>query len=474
MKPFYLLPLLAGCCSLPAFSGAAEAPAAGRYVPDLTFPAQPMPPALSPEDELKTFLLPRGYHLELVLSDPLIQEPVLCTFDGNGRMYVAEMRTYMQNADAKNELAPASRVSRHASSRGDGTFDQHSVFLDQVLLPRMVLPLDRGQVLIGLSNTYDLDLYTDPHDTGTADGKRSFYVGGSNGGNIEHQPSGLLWSMDNWIYTTYNNFRLRWTPGGTARKEPTAVNGGQWGLAQDDHGKLWWSNAGAEKGLFHFQTHVLYGAMDIDGQFDPGFMEVWPAAGMADFQGGPPRSRPDKTLNHFTGCGGQEVFRGDRLPADLRGDVLLPEPVGRLIRRARVVDKDGMTYVSNPYQAEHAEFIRSTDPYFRPSTRPRVPTAASTSWTCTGASSRKATGRSRGPTCGTWWTSTVWPRTSIMAASGASCTTTSGRVRSHGCSTKTPRSWWPTSSIPTVGGATRRRSSSCCARIHRSCRPCSP
>ena len=58
--------------------------------------------------------------------------------------------------------------------------------------------------------------------------------------------------------------------------------------------KIWWSNAGAEKGLYHFQTHVLYGAMDIDGQFDPDFMQVWPITGLADFQGGPPRSRPDK------------------------------------------------------------------------------------------------------------------------------------------------------------------------------------
>ena len=46
--------------------------------------------------------------------------------------------------------------------------------------------------------------------------------------------------------------------------------------------------------------------------------------------------------------------------------MLLPEPVGRLIRRAKVVDKDGMTFINNPYEAEHGEFIRSTDPYFRP------------------------------------------------------------------------------------------------------------
>src|SRR5579863_8169059 len=54
-------------------------------------------PYLTPEEELKTFDLKPGYSLELVVSDPVIKEPVVAVFDGNGRMYVAEMRTYMQN-----------------------------------------------------------------------------------------------------------------------------------------------------------------------------------------------------------------------------------------------------------------------------------------------------------------------------------------------------------------------------------------
>ena len=367
MKKRPILALLAGCLSLPLGAVAADPSAPAAYVPDPTFPPQPPPPVLTPAEELKTIQLPPGYHLELVLSDPLIKEPVTCTFDGNGRMYVAELRSYMQDADKKGEMDPVSRVSRHESTKGNGVFDRHTVFLDHALLPRMVLPLDKGQVLVGLTNTFDIDLYSDTKDAGVADGKKPWYVGGANGANLEHQPSGLMWSMDNWIYTTYNSFRLRWTPGGGApAKEPTASNGGQWGIAQDDHGKIWWSNAGAEKGLYHFQTHVLYGAVDVVDQFTPEFMQVWPATGVADFQGGPMRSRADKTLNHFTSCGGQEVYRGDRLPADLEGDVLLPEPAGRLIRRAKVEDKDGMTVVRNPYEAEHGEFIRSTDLYFRP------------------------------------------------------------------------------------------------------------
>lgn len=91
---------------------------------------------------------------------------------------------------------------------------------------------------------------------------------------MEHQPSGLLWAADNWIYTTYNPYRLRWNPKGAPIKEPTAPNGGQWGVAQDDSGKLWFSNAGGEKGIWNFQTHIGYGAVNVGSQWDDSWMTV--------------------------------------------------------------------------------------------------------------------------------------------------------------------------------------------------------
>ncbi len=318
---------------------------------------------LTPAEELKTIQLPNGYRLELVLSEPDIREPMGIAFDGNGRMYVIEMRTYMQDIEGAGELEPKSRVSRHESSRGDGVFDRHSVYADNLLIPRMVLPL-QDEVLIGVTDTNDIRAWQDRNGDGVADGSRLFYEGGPRGGNLEHQPSGLVWALDNWIYTTYNAYRLRWSPDGKTLKEPTAPNGGQWGLTQDDWGKPWFSNAGGEQGVWNFQTHIAYGAVNVPNQWPEGWMTVWPAVGLGDVQGGPGRLRPDGTLNHFTASCGQEIFRGDRLPAEVRGDVFLPEPVGRLIRRGKVEMRDGVTHLENPYP--QSEFIRSTDANFRP------------------------------------------------------------------------------------------------------------
>ncbi len=329
------------------------------------FPAMPPVQAKSPQDEAKTFQLPPGYRMELVLSEPDIKEPVIAVFDGDGRMFVAEMRSYMQEIDGKDELTQGSRVSLHWSSKGDGVYDKHSVFIDKLVLPRMLVALDKGRVIVGETDTNDLFTYTDTNGDGVADKKEPFFVGGARGGNLEHQPNGLLWGIDNTLYSTYNNYRLRWTPNG-AVKESAAANNGQWGLCQDDHGKMFFMNAGGEQGPQSFQQPVAYGAFNPKGQMAPGFMEVWPAIGMADVQGGHSRHRPDGTVNHFTATTGGDVYRGDRLPAELRGKLLVSEPVGRLVRLAKVEEKEGFTVLSNPYQDAKSEFLRSTDPLFRP------------------------------------------------------------------------------------------------------------
>ena len=326
----------------------------------------PKPPVqpLTPQEQQKRFILPPGYRMELVLSDPEIINPTAIAFDGNGRLYVNEMRSYMLDVDGSREFEPVSRISMHESTKGDGTFDRHSVFIDKLVLPRFILPLDKGSVLTMETDADDIFKYTDTTGDGVAEKKELFFSGAGRRGNLEHQQSGFIWALDNWIYSTYNAFRIRWTPGGVV-KEPTAPNFGQWGLTQDDHGKPWFVDAGGERGPLNFQTPIVYGAFNVADQFEPGFEVTWPAPGIADMQGGMSRVRmPIGVLNHFTATCGPDIFRGDRLPADLRGDLLFAEPVGRLVRRSKVVVTEGLTQLRNPYP--NSEFILSLDPLFRP------------------------------------------------------------------------------------------------------------
>ncbi|MGB0144226.1 MAG: DUF7133 domain-containing protein [Akkermansiaceae bacterium] len=317
---------------------------------------------LSQEAARKSIELHDGYALDLVLADPQIHEPVAMAWDGNGALYVVEMRTYMQDADASREQTPKSRISRHEDTDGDGIYDKHSVYIDNLLLPRMVLPLD-DRIMVGITNTLDLWTYRDTDKDGVADEKLKIYDGGRRGGNMEHQPSGLIWNLDNWIYLTYENKRYRFTDG-KLEVQQIPRGGGQWGLGRDDAGRIYYSAAGGEKPAFFFQQPIAYGALDLRGQEANGFREVFPIADVPDVQGGKRRVNKRGGLNNFTGCAGQGVYRGDRLPADLKGDLIIPEPVGRLIRRAKVTRENGMTVLSNAYPG--SEFIRTRDINFRP------------------------------------------------------------------------------------------------------------
>lgn len=317
---------------------------------------------LSKEEAHKSLELPEGYQLELVLSEPEIEEPVMCAWDGNGAMYVVQMMTYMQDADATGEQEPKSRITRHVDTDGDGTYDRHSVFAENLLLPRFVLPLD-DRVMVGVTNTLDLWTYRDTTGDGIADEKVKVYEGGNRGGNMEHQPSGLMWGLDNWLYLTYEAKRYRFTDGKLEVQNLPKGNG-QWGLTQDNWGRLYYSRAGGETPAEGYQQPPIYGPMNLSGQEEPGFRTVHPIAEVPDVQGGPRRVGHNGGLNNFTGVAGQSVFRGDRLPAEMHDRLFIPEPVGRLIRRVVVDRKDARTVLRNADPG--TEFIRTRDVNFRP------------------------------------------------------------------------------------------------------------
>ncbi|MCA8966182.1 MAG: protein containing Coagulation factor 5/8 type, partial [Planctomycetes bacterium] len=317
---------------------------------------------LTPQQTAASMQLPPGYRLEVVACEPMIREPVAIAWDGNGRMYVAEMCTYMQDIDGSDEHAPTSRVSRLEDTDGDGRMDKHTVFVDGLVLPRMILPL-QDSVIVRETDTLDLFEYRDTDGDGVADDKRLVFAGGKRGGNLEHQPSGLEWNVDNFLYVTYTDRRYRCRDG-KIEAHPLPAGEGQWGITHDDWGQCFYSRAGGEVVATMFQQNLQYGKLSLPGELEHGFHECWPIDDIPDVQGGLPRVRDDGSLNHFTGCCGQEVFRGDRLPEELRGNLFVPEPVGRLIRRATITDEGGKRVLRNPHGK--SEFLRTADANFRP------------------------------------------------------------------------------------------------------------
>lgn len=328
-------------------------------------PRTPVTP-LTPEEQAKHFVLPEGYRLELVLAEPHIDEPTAIAFDGNGRMFVLEDRGYMQDADATGELDPIGRISMHEDRDGDGAYERHTVFVDNLVFPRFVTPFGADAILTMESNADEVWKLTDTDGDGVADRKELFTTNFGRSGNVEHQQAFLMWGMDNWLYSTVNAFRVRWTPNGILR-EPTGPNGAQWGATQDDDGKIWF--LGGASGLpSYFQFPIHYGTIPVpqNEQFEEDFAIPWGApVRIADMQGGMGAVRmPDGSLNRVTGSAGNDIVRAHRLPADIQGDLLYGEPIARIVRRVKPVVSEGVTQLRNAYL--YSEFIKSTDPLFRP------------------------------------------------------------------------------------------------------------
>ncbi|MEB2775203.1 discoidin domain-containing protein [Algoriphagus sp. D3-2-R+10] len=326
----------------------------------------PQPPVVpvSANEQLKTFILQPGYKLEPILSEPQIREPAAIQFDGNGRMYVLELRTYMQDLDASGELMPTSRISRWEDKDNDGVYETSVIFLDSLVFPRYVVPFGKNTILSMESNEDNVYKYTDTDNDGKADKKELFASGLGRSGNVEHQTSFLTWTMDNWMYSTYNSRRIRWTPDGVIQ-EPAGNPWGQWGVTQDNYGQTWFQD-GAGGVPQSFQFPLVYGNFSVKGQYKDGFREPFSLIKLADFQPGMRETKPDGSLSNVTGSAGNDVFRGDRLPKNIQNQYFYGEPVGRIVRQVSVEKSEGLSYLQNPYRGTQSEFIQSTDPLFRP------------------------------------------------------------------------------------------------------------
>lgn len=304
-----------------------------------------------------------GFEIDMIAAEPLLKAPVALSFDERGRIWVAEMSSYMSDIEGKEEDKPIGKIKILEDLDGDGIMDHTKIFLDSLILPRALAHVYGGLLYAEPPFLYFVDIENDtPKNKIIVD---SVYAAE---GNPEHQPNGLLMNIDNWIYNAKSNFRYRrinnvWI------KEPTTFRG-QWGIANDNFGRLYYNNNSTQL----IGDYVVPNRMIRNEYVSPKFgvntiltsdQRVYPLQPTLVNRGySEGVLNADSLLVNVTATCSPLVYRGGMFPLEYEQDVFVCVPEANLIKRNKLTFYGDSTSAKQAYEGK--EFLASFDEGFRP------------------------------------------------------------------------------------------------------------
>ena len=316
--------------------------------------------------------MPPGYHVELVASEPLIQEPVALDWDLEGRLWAVEMPGFMADIRGSNEHDPIGRVVVLEDTNSDGRMDKRTVFADGLVLARSLKVLDRGILVAEPPNVW---LMRDTNGDLRVDTKERITDHyGRFEGDPQNNANGFYWGLDNRMYTAgQSNIQLRLKD--DVFEVQQTLSRGEWGVSQDDGGRTYRNTNESALHVDLVQTSYYArnpnlprtrGSYERLADDNPELNTVWPVRPNPGtnraYQVG--IDREDGSLTRFTSVCAPLVYRGDRLPADVYGNVFVAEPAANLVSRLILSDDGTMIRARKAY--DRGEFLASTDERFRP------------------------------------------------------------------------------------------------------------
>ena len=328
------------------------------------------PPVRAPIDALNSFAMPPGYAVELVAAEPLVQDPILMEFDGDGRLWVMELPGWAHNLSMENSLEPVNRLVVLDDTDNDGVFDKRTVFADKLVLPRAFKILAGGCALIGEPPT--LWKACDTDGDLKADTKEKVADGFARLGVLEHGANGLFWGMDNLLVVSEHEWNVAYKAGQFVTVP--GLRRGQWGVTQDDAGRIY-RNVNTDP-LFVDYVSPDYYARNPDLVRTRGLYEnlvdqektnIWPAHPTFGLNRGYRREvfRADGTASYYGGVSSPLIYRGTRLPADVQGMGFVADGATNIVHLLRLKD-DGQGRMAAEDFYSKGEFLASTDVRFRP------------------------------------------------------------------------------------------------------------
>lgn len=342
------------------------------------------PPPTPVEAAVATFRLREGMQIELVAAEPLVVDPVAFDWGPDGRLWVVEMRDYPNglgwNSDADTMGIPGGRINVLEDTDSDGRYDRAQLFMDDISFPTGIKVWRQGVLVTAAPDIFYAE---DTDGDGVADVKETLYAGFGEG-NQQHRVNGLRWGLDNWLYVGNGDSdgKIRSLKTGVVvnvsgrdlRIRPDeglldAQSGRtQFGRSRDDWGN--WFGGNNSNPMWHYvlADHYLrrnphFAPLQIrhDVSEQPGAAPVFPVSRTLT------RFNDLDRANRFTSACSPMIYRDQLLGDEFVGNSLVCEPVHNLVHR-EIVRETGLTFSSKRAEDEQdAEFLASTDNWFRPS-----------------------------------------------------------------------------------------------------------
>lgn len=172
---------------------------------------------LSPSESLATMKTPDDLAVDLVLSDPVIGQPLSMKFDARGRLWLVEYLQYPNPAGLKaisrdkylrtvyDKIPPAppnhdrgrDRVTIHEDTTGDGKYDRHQTFIDGLNMVSSVA-IDHDGVWV-LNPPYLL-FYPDKNHDDQPDGDPEVHLQGFGLEDSHSVVNSIRFGPDGWLY----------------------------------------------------------------------------------------------------------------------------------------------------------------------------------------------------------------------------------------------------------------------------------
>ena len=333
------------------------------------------PGPISANESLQQLEVVDGYTVELVASEPLIQDPINIAFDPSGDLWVVEMGDYP-------EKERGGRVKRLRDTDQDGQFDQSHLFLDELSYPTGVLPWRDGLLI---SAAPDILHAVDTDTDHVANVVERLFTG-FRLANPQHRINGFTYDLDHSVHLASGdnlgeiksvltneivNASGRdiqiWPDDG--RIQVTAGRS-QYVRSRNDWGE-WFGNDNSRP-LFHFPIEDRYQKKNPYARFSANRQNLF------DPPVAPPIYPLTSTSERFNDLFAASRFTSACSPILARTPSFgLPEidpnligficePVHNLVHRTHL-QAVGSTYSATRSEAEsESEFIRSSDPWFRP------------------------------------------------------------------------------------------------------------